>query len=87
MTISMVFVVKDRAIESFGRPFFVQSLAAAERSFGDEVNNPESVIALHPEDYDLYCIGEYDEWTGRIETSPAVLVCRAQDLKREVRPG
>lgn len=75
--------VKDRALDSFSRPFFVPTLAAAERSFSDEVNNKESPMFSHAVDYDLYLLGEFDEETGGFEcVSPVQLVARAQDLKK-----
>lgn len=61
-----IVVVRDRAADVFGQPNFVASLGAAVRSFGDEVkrvdtNNP---INKHPEDFDLYSLGEYDDSSG-----------------------
>ena len=31
------------------------------RSFGDEINNPESAISKHPEDFDLYELGSFND--------------------------
>ncbi len=56
-----VFVVsvRDRATASFGNPVTVPHIGAAERSFRDEINNPESALSKHPEDYDLYLLGTF----------------------------
>lgn len=61
--------VRDRAVDSFGSPFVVTNLGGAIRSFGDEVKRPHSPerpnpYNQHPEDYDLYCLGEFDSDTG-----------------------
>lgn len=58
--------VKDLALGAFGRPFFVPALGVAMRSFTDEVNRkaPDNVMNQHPEDFELYHLGLFDEETG-----------------------
>lgn len=56
--------VYDRALDAFGQPWFVPALGAAIRAFSDEVNNVGSPPNKHPDDYDLYHLGEFDESTG-----------------------
>lgn len=54
--------VRDRVADVFGVPNFVLSTAAAVRSFGDEVNKKDgSPLGAHPDDFDLYSLGEYDD--------------------------
>lgn len=65
MTQHVILAVRDRAIDAFGRPFSAPALGQAIRSFGDEVNNPESPMNRHPEDYDLYYLAVFDDNTGR----------------------
>lgn len=78
-----VFAVRDRALDAFMQPFFVQSTGVAVRSFSDEVNRPESPMNAHPDDYDLYCIGDYDESTGKINPlSDVRMISRAKDVIR-----
>ena len=48
-----VCVVFDSAVNLYGQPIFVPSVGAALRSFIDEVNNRESAMCAHPEDYVL----------------------------------
>lgn len=61
-----VVVVRDRAADVFGTPYFVVSLGAAIRSFGDEINRggEQNMLARHPEDFDLYVLGCYDDATA-----------------------
>lgn len=66
MATRIVVAVRDRAMDAFGQPFFVPSVGLAVRSFGDEINNPDGAMFKHPEDFDLYQIGEYEEETGRL---------------------
>lgn len=61
-----VLAVRDRAVDAFGQPIFVPAVGAALRSFMDEVNNEKSSFYNHPEDYDLYLLGDYDDATGNI---------------------
>ena len=58
--------VKDRAADAFGRPMFVPSVGVAIRSFSDEVNrkDPDNQLHNHPDDFDLYELGEFGDNTG-----------------------
>lgn len=75
--------VKDRAAEVFNRPFFVPHRNVAVRDFTDEVNRAASDNQLnkHPDDFDLYLLGTFDDNTGifTMEEIPTVLV-RAKDV-------
>lgn len=80
-----IYAVKDLAVQAFGQPFFVRAKGEAIRSFQDEVNKApgESAIAAHPEDYELYYIGSYDDQTAQITETPErmpELIARAKDL-------
>ena len=67
-----VVVVRDRAADVFGQPTFTTALGMAVRSFADTVNTPDkdNVIAKHPEDFDLYSIGTYNDRTAKFEFEP-----------------
>jgi len=62
--------IRDRAADSFSIPMFFAQTGAAIRAFGDEVKRPaeNNNLNKHPEDFDLYLIGEFDDQTG--EFSP-----------------
>lgn len=66
MTISIVVAIKDRAMDAYGRPFLVVAIGQAIRSFQDEINReaPDNTMYHHPDDYDLYELGTYDDQTG-----------------------
>lgn len=61
--------VRDVKMDMYSRPFFVHTEAAAIRSFSDEVNrsSEDNPYNKHPEDYALYCVGSFDDKTGRGE--------------------
>lgn len=79
-----IYAVKDLAVQAFGLPFFVRAKGEALRSFQDEVNSDKtkSAIAQHPEDYELYELGTYDEENSIIVYNGPVLISRALDLIR-----
>lgn len=79
-----IVAVRDQKTEAFGRPVFVQTEGIAIRSFDDEVNNSEAnnIMNQHPEDFSLYCLGEFNEFDGSFETHiPKLLVQGTQVAK------
>lgn len=64
--IQYICTVKDRAADAYGRPMFVPSTGVAIRSFSDEINrnNAENQLYNHPDDFDLYELGQFDDNTG-----------------------
>jgi len=58
--------VKDRAADAYGRPMFVPSSGVAIRSFSDEINrsDAENQLYNHPDDFDLYEFGDFDDNSG-----------------------
>jgi len=81
MTIHVLCSVLDLATQTYGRPFPVHHARQAMRSFSDEVNNPESEISRHAEDYELWRVGEFEDATGALTYELERLV-RASDLKK-----
>lgn len=65
--IRLVVAVRDSATGLFGQPFFVTARGQAVRAFTDEVNRPapDNDLNKHPEDFELYCVAEFDEASGR----------------------
>lgn len=59
--------IKDRALDAYMRPFFAQTKNQAIRMFTDEVNNPESPMHKHPDDYDLWYLLTWNDDTGGVE--------------------
>lgn len=84
--VQIILSVKDTAAQAFGRPMFLPSSAVGVRSFRDEVNRSavDNEMFKHPEDFELYELGTYDDSTGIIEVVTPRLVARAKDLKESV---
>lgn len=82
MTILKVYSVKDAKVGAFMAPFFMRSKGEAIRAFTDLVNDPQSMVAKHPEDYCLYEIGTWDEELGKILSIPLDSLGLATDFMR-----
>lgn len=81
----IVVAVRDSAVDAFMRPFFVPSTGMAIRSFRDEVNRADSEMAKHPQDYELFQLGMFDEDTGRFSNAEAPRsLIRGADCKEKV---
>lgn len=72
--------VRDGAMQSFAAVMTFVAMGQAQRSFSDEVNRKESSMNAHPEDYELWMVGLYDEDSGRIEPCNPECVCRGKDV-------
>lgn len=84
----IICAVRDAAADCFHRPIFVPTVAVAVRSFGDECKNKESALNVHPEHYELFELGCFDDYNAKFEMldSPRSL-SRAVDFmpRAEVR--
>lgn len=75
-----VFAVRDLAINAYDRPFFVSHLGMAERGFSDAINDPSSNLYKHPEDYELYQLGTFDDGAGVFEVGIPTQVCTGKSV-------
>lgn len=75
-----VLAVRDRAVDSFGRPIFVLALGQGTRSFANEINSPQSEFNKNPEDFDLYHIGDYDDVSGTLYPCTPLMIAIGKDL-------
>lgn len=61
-----IYSIYDEKAQMFNTPFFSQNDDMAIRSFQDLASDPQSTIYLHPEDYKLYELGEFETDSGLI---------------------
>lgn len=74
--------VRDRVADSFDQPFFMPHLNVGIRAFSDAINNPESHLSKHPDDYDLYRIGTFDPLTGLlVAETPSQIALGKEQLR------
>lgn len=62
-----VFCVYDAKVEAFLNPFYNRTQGEAIRNFTNLANDKDSQVSLHPADYFLYQLGEYNQATGQFE--------------------
>lgn len=84
-----IITVRDSAADSFHAPLFFPALGMAERWFKDECNsgNPDSQMARHSSDFDLYQLGTYDPVTAELSPEVPRLILRGSDAVRKVNGG
>lgn len=59
-----IFSINDVKALSFGQPFFAVNKGIAVRMFSDLVNDKNSMVSKHPDDFKLYMLGEFDDNSG-----------------------
>lgn len=68
-----ILCMRDRSADVFGVPMFQAAVGTGIRAFSDEINRsaPDNVMNRHPEDFDLYELGSYDDQTCEFVLLPA----------------
>ena len=61
-----IYAIHDKAAEAFGSPLFFQTDAMAERAFTQAINDDANQYGKSPEDFTLFCIGDYDDESGQL---------------------
>lgn len=56
-----VYTVYDSKVQAYMRPFFQVSKGEALRSWIDAVNDGQTAMNKHPEDFTLFELGEWDD--------------------------
>jgi len=78
-----VVAVFDNAVKAFGRPVFVPAVGAAIRSFIDEVNGKDTELSKHPEDFELFQLGSFNEEDGQfIQLAKPLSLMLAKNARR-----
>lgn len=75
-----VFCIRD-VKTGFMSPTIDQNVPAATRNFEHAVRNSASLMNSHPQDYQLFCIGEFDSDSGALTPKEVIEhICDAADL-------
>lgn len=74
--------IKDTAADAFNLPAFVQSTGVALRAFSDKINDAsrENQMFNHPEDFNLYHIGTFDDHTGLFTSIDIEMLAQGKQL-------
>lgn len=80
MKISLLSVY-DKQIQAYGAIFTARTIGEAIRGLTDHVADKTTEIAKHPEDYQLFKLGEWDNETGKIyPTETPMMIISAEEL-------
>ena len=74
-----VYAVYDKAVSAFLPPFYARSRGEALRGFTAACNDTKHQFALHPDDYVLYSLGEFDDESGFHSASEPQRVVSARE--------
>jgi len=61
-----MFAIFDKKALAYANPFYYHQKGQALRALEDSVNDPQSPLNKHPEDFTLFHIGEWDDRTGLV---------------------
>lgn len=61
-----VYALIDLKAGNYGTPFFCASNGLAIRMFSDLVRDPKTTLSRHPDDFQLFCLGEFDDNSGEL---------------------
>lgn len=77
-----VYSVFDKKLQEFGQLAVSKNDESMRRALYDGVKGSQSMIEKYPHDFDLYCVGEFNNVDGRLRgfENPSVLVCNVGDL-------
>ena len=61
-----IYAIRDVRTEAFLKPMFLQNAAVLERALLDAKNDENSTLSIHPQDYQVFKLGTYNDNTGEI---------------------
>lgn len=71
MKILELYAIKDTKANAFMNPIIQRTMGEAIRSVVDESKQPNSMFGKHPEDFNLFKLGTFNQETGLITIEPA----------------
>lgn len=82
-----IIVMRDITANVYGQPNFVGNLGGAIRTFADQVNDPkrDTVLSQHPEDFELYKVGTYEDNTCEWELHKPEQIATGKNLLRNTQ--
>lgn len=82
----LVFSVYDNAAKEYGQLYLARNATVAARMFTDAIIGPqETVLRLHPEDFELHELGEFNEQNALLvnkATGPESIISATEVLRR-----
>lgn len=82
-----VYSLLDRKLKEFGQLVVAKNDELVRRSLLDGIRGSKSVMELHSSDFDLFCVGSFDEETGILTHKPLRLVVNVGDILEAYAAG
>ena len=82
-----VFAIYDVKAEGYKPAWTMNTVGEAERSFMDACQGHDTDLGRHPEDYQLYCVGEFDQYEGALKPEKFFVCNGVQFSKLMEDPG
>lgn len=79
--IEQIFTVFDTKSKTYSPTIYFKQIGEASRAFSDAVNKENHQYNLHPEDYSLYHIGQWDNLTAKYTDIDPKLLYTGLQLK------
>lgn len=81
----LVCAIYDTQAKVYASPFYMNTKGEAVRAFSDAVNDAQmGSLNKHPQDFLLFCIGEWDDNTGKLVSySPPERLALGSDFVRK----
>lgn len=76
----MMYSILDSKSGIYNLPWSAPARGSALRTFADISNDPKTSIHAHPEDYNLFEIGTYDDLTGEMKPETHVALGNASSF-------
>lgn len=79
-----IYSIYDLQIRAYSQPYYSHTNGSALRAFSDHVNDPQSQPNKHPEDYQLFHLGTFNDETGELTpTTKPTMIGNATEYKKE----
>lgn len=65
--IRRIYSIRDAKAEYYCMPFFNSTHGEAERNFQMAMTDEKTTLSKHPEDYDLYYLGMFNDQSGKFD--------------------
>ena len=65
-----IFTLRDQKTDQYMNPMAMQTAGQIIRMLQDELTNNETMVGKHPEDFELFEVGQFDTNTGLIANCP-----------------
>ncbi len=78
-----MYTVRDRKALGYLPPFLAANGITAKRLLIDSARDNGTLLGMHPDDFELYEIGEFDEQSGEVNPDSHEFLGKLSDIMEE----